>query len=237
MRHLVWDWNGTLLDDLAIVVESVSTSIATLGAGAIGPDDYRDHYTRPVRDFYVSLLSRDISDEEWLRLNATFHDEYFRRAETADLTPQALEAMNLLDGGGWTQSLLSMSPRDWLVGIVDRLGIGDRFVRVDGMVEMTGGLKAGYLEDHLRHMGISGKSTVVVGDTPDDVAAARHVGATPILFHGGSHHLELLKGEGVPIAETLVEAVEIAFAGVGDGSFPTRQRRADSEGDEGLSDD
>lgn len=212
LRHLVWDWNGTLLDDLPIVVESVNRSISTLGAGSIDADDYRDHYTRPVRDFYVSLLGRDISDEEWLRLNTTFHDEYFRRATTVDLSPGALEATSLLERSGWTQSLLSMSPQDWLDRIVSRLGIVDRFVRIDGMVVMTGGLKAVYLEDHLNKMEIPGETTVVVGDTPDDVAAARHVGATPILFHGGSHHLELLEEEGVPIAETLIEAVEIALA-------------------------
>ncbi|HET9259901.1 MAG TPA: HAD family hydrolase [Acidimicrobiia bacterium] len=220
LTHLVWDWNGTLLDDLQIVVESVSVSIATLGARPIRADDYRDHYTRPVRNFYVSLLGREISDEEWLRLDTAFHDEYFRRAENVDLAPDALQAMDLLDGRGWTQSLLSMSPQNWLDGIVARLGIADRFLRVDGMVKMTGGLKAAYLEDHLRHIGIPGKSTVVVGDTPDDVAAARHVGATPILFHGGSHHLEVLEGEGVPIAETLVDAVDMAFARASDASSP-----------------
>ena len=119
--------------------------------------------------------------------------------------------MDLLRESGWTQSLLSMSPQDWLDRIVARLGIADRFVRVDGMVEVTGGLKAIYLEKHLRQMSVAGETSFVVGDTPDDVAAARHVGATPILFHGGSHHLEFLEEEGVPIAETLVEAVEIAI--------------------------
>lgn len=219
-RHLVWDWNGTLLDDLPIVVQSVNVSLAQFGAGSIDADDYRDHYTRPVRDFYASLLGRVIDDEEWLRLNTTFHDEYFRLAKVVQLAPGALKAIDLLESSGWSQSLLSMSPQDWLSGIVARLGIADRFLRVDGMVEMSGGLKATYLENHLRRMGASGETTVVVGDTPDDVAAARHVGATPILFHGGSHHLKLLQGEGVPIAETLVEAVEIALALSSGGSPP-----------------
>lgn len=211
LSHLVWDWNGTLLDDLPAVVESVNVSIGLFGEGPIEAEDYRDHYTRPVRDFYDSLLGREISDEEWLRLNTTFHDEYFRRATTVGLAPGALQAMEILDGSGWSQSLLSMSPQDWLNGIVARLEIAHRFLRVDGMVAVTGGLKAPYLGNHLLNMGISGAATVVVGDTPDDVAAARHVGATPILFHGGSHHLELLEREGVPIAETLVDAVEMAL--------------------------
>lgn len=209
--HVVWDWNGTLLDDLAIVIRAVNRSIGIFGVGPIVADDYRDHYTRPVKVFYHNLFGRTVTDEEWLRLNTSFHDHYFELAATADLAPDALDAMALLDRSQWTQSLLSMSPQDWLTVIVERLGLTDRFVRVDGLDEVTGGLKAPHLEAHLAGLGIRGANAVVIGDTPDDVAAARHVGATPILFHGGSHHVELLEAEGVPIAESLVEAVEIGL--------------------------
>jgi phosphoglycolate phosphatase-like HAD superfamily hydrolase len=211
-RHLVWDWNGTLLDDLGIVLEAVNRSIADFGVGAITADDYRDHYTRPVRRFYDRLFGRVIDDEEWLRLNTGFHEAYFELALEVDLAPSAHEAMDILEEAGWGQSLLSMSPQDWLEGIVGRLGLTERFELVDGLSGPTGGLKAVHLEDHLGVLGVEGESVVVVGDTPDDVAAARHVGATPILFHGGSHHMESLEAEGVPIAETVVEAVEIAIS-------------------------
>lgn len=211
-RHIVWDWNGTLLDDLPIVIEAVNRSIGVFGEGPIVGDDYRDHYTRPVRSFYVSLFGRELSDDEWLLLNTGFHDAYFELAATVDLAPDAVEAMNWVADRGWTQSLLSMSPQEWLESIVARLELTERFVRVDGLTEVTGGLKDVHLEAHLAAMGVEGASVVVVGDTPDDVAAARHVGGTPILYHGGSHHMELLEAEGVPIAESLVEAVEIGFA-------------------------
>lgn len=210
--HLVWDWNGTLLDDLPIVIEAVNRSIAMFGLGSITADDYRDHYTRPVRHFYDRLFGRVIEDEEWLRLNASFHDVYFDLATDADLAPGARQAMELLEAAGWGQSLLSMSPQDWLEGIVERLGLTGRFEIVDGLSGPTGGLKAGHLEEHLSVLAVDGEDTVVVGDTPDDVAAARHVGAHPILFHGGSHHLEVLQAEGVAIAETVLEAAEMALS-------------------------
>jgi phosphoglycolate phosphatase-like HAD superfamily hydrolase len=211
-RHLVWDWNGTLLDDLEIVIEAVNRSIASFGGKPITADDYRDHYTRPVRHFYDNLFGRVIDDEEWLRLNTGFHDAYFELAEEVELARGARAAMDALEASGWTQSLLSMSPQDWLDGIVDRLGLTERFELVDGLSGPTGGLKAVHLEGHLAALAVPGKSAVVVGDTPDDVAAARHVGAMPILFHGGSHHLDALAQIGVPVAETVAEAVEIALS-------------------------
>lgn len=210
--HLVWDWNGTLLDDLPIVVEAVNRAIGIFGLGAITPDDYRDHYTRPVRHFYDGLFGRVVDDEEWLRLNTEFHDAYFELATHVDLAPGARDAITLIEDIGWTQSLLSMSPQDWLDGIVDRLQLSDRFEIVDGLSGSTGGLKAVHLEEHLAVLGIVGDSVVVVGDTPDDVAAARHVGARAILFHGGSHHIDVLEAEGVPVAETILECAELAVS-------------------------
>ncbi|MGD2042891.1 MAG: HAD hydrolase-like protein [Acidimicrobiia bacterium] len=210
--HVVWDWNGTLLDDLPIVIEAVNRSIGILGEGPISADDYRDHYTRPVRGFYDALFGRAITDDEWLRLNTTFHDSYFTLAKKVDLAPGAHEAMTMVGEAGWSQSLLSMSPQDWLGKIVDRLDLTHRFDLVDGLSGPTGGLKAQHLEVHLEMLEIDATTTFVIGDTPDDVAAARHVGATPILFHGGSHHMEVLEAEGVPIAETLVEAAELALS-------------------------
>jgi phosphoglycolate phosphatase-like HAD superfamily hydrolase len=210
--HLVWDWNGTLLDDLPVVIEAVNLSIGSFGVDPITADDYRDHYTRPVRHFYDSLFGRVVDDEEWLRLNTAFHDAYSELATHVDLAPGALEAMGMLEEAGWSQSLLSMSPQDWLEGIVARLELTGRFEMVDGLSGPTGGLKAAHLEDHLSMLAIEGRSVVVVGDTPDDVAAARHVGAHPVLFHGGSHHIEVLEREGVPIAETIVDAATIALS-------------------------
>lgn len=105
---------------------------------------------------------------------------------------------------------LDVTP-DWLEGIVEQLGLSDRFEIVDGLSGPTGGRKAAHLEDHLGLLEVPGPDAVVVGDTPDDVAAARHVGARPILFHGGSHHMEVLEAERVPVAETILEAVEMAL--------------------------
>lgn len=209
---MVWDWNGTLLDDLPVVIEAVNRSIAIFDKVPIDANDYRDHYTRPVKHFYDALFGRAIADEEWARLNISFHDHYFTLAKTVELASGARRAMDLLEESGWSQSLLSMSPQDWLQSVVGRLELTHRFDLIDGLSGPSGGLKAQHLEVHLETLGLSGNQVVVIGDTPDDVAAARHVGARPILFHGGSHHLEHLQAEAVPVAETLIEAAELALS-------------------------
>ncbi len=206
--HVVWDWNGTLLDDLAIVIESLNVGIGHFGVGPIGEEGYRDHFTRPVRSFYDSLLGRAVTDMEWAHLDKTFHDEYFRRVGDAPLATDAIEALDRVERMGCRQSLLSMTTHQQLVDIVTSHGIADRFVRIDGLTEATGGLKAMHLRRHLEMMGVDPAGVVVVGDTPDDAVAARHVGARAVLYDGGSHHLPTLLAMDGPVAHTLLDALD-----------------------------
>lgn len=208
--HVVWDWNGTLLDDLPVVVGAVNASMGRLGVPPIDENGYRDHYTRPVRGFYDSLFGRPITDGEWEKLNDGFHDEYFAAVDAAALTPDTVDALTVVEGLGWGQSLLSMSPQEWLEQIVESKGVSERFSLVDGLRVPTGGLKARHMEEHLGMLGLDPTRTVVVGDTPDDAVAARHVGAHVVLYDGGSHHLPHLEGMGAPVAHSLLDAVEIA---------------------------
>lgn len=209
-RHIVWDWNGTLLDDLHVVIEAVNLSMGALGFDPIDERGYRDHFTRPVRAFYESLLGRPIAEDEWELLNQGFHDHYFTSVATARLAPDAEQALALAEQKGWSQSLLSMSPQRSLESVVDSAGISHHFKAIDGLSGPTGGIKAAHLEEHLAGMGLDPDMVVVIGDTPDDAAAAGHVGASVILYDGGSHHLPALEEVGVPIAHTLLQAVELA---------------------------
>jgi phosphoglycolate phosphatase-like HAD superfamily hydrolase len=212
--HIVWDWNGTLFDDLEVVVRSVNQGLEGFGAVAIDLDGYRSHYTRPVKLFYDRLVGREITAEEWLTVDRVFHDAYREALAEARLTADAHEALATVAAGGHTQSLLSMFPHRDLIPLVERIGISGFFDRIDGLSEGSpGDLKAAYLERHLRQLivGEDPGSVVVIGDTPDDAIAASHVGARPILYDGGSHHRSDLEATGAEVASTLMAAVSLAL--------------------------
>lgn len=212
--HIVWDWNGTLFDDLDVVVRSVNHGLAGFGARPIDLDGYRSHYTRPVKLFYDRLIGREITTEEWIAVDRVFHDSYLSALNEARLTADAAEALATVAAGGHSQSLLSMFPHQDLIPLVERIGISAFFDRIDGLTSgRPGDLKADYLEVHLRNLiaGEDPKSVVVIGDTPDDAIAASHVGARPILYDGGSHHRLDLEATGAEVASTLMAAVEMAL--------------------------
>jgi phosphoglycolate phosphatase-like HAD superfamily hydrolase len=212
--HFVWDWNGTLFDDLEVVVASVNRGLAQFGADPIDLDGYRSHYTRPVRLFYDRLLGWGVSEEEWHQIDNVFHDAYRDALEQASLRVDAATALEIVAAGPHTQSLLSMFPHVDLMPLMERLGITRYFDRIDGLREGSrGDAKAYYLERHLRQL-IAGEdptTVVMIGDTPDDAVAAAEVGARAILYDGGSHHRVDLEAVGVPVVSTLVAAVELAL--------------------------
>lgn len=211
VRHVVWDWNGTLFDDLHIVLDAVNVGLASVEQGPISLDDYRDHYTRPVRTFYERLLGRGVPSGEWEDLDRRFHDGYRELLARASLTADAAEALEAVRSRGISQSLLSMFPHEELVPLVGRLGIAGYFDRIDGLRGVAGDPKAAYLEEHLRGLiaEVDPAEVLVVGDTVDDAVAAAHVGARCVLYDNGSHHRSALDDLGVPVAVSLVGALRL----------------------------
>src|SRR4029453_2017638 len=127
VRHLVWDWNGTLLDDQVAVVAAVNDALARLGLAPIDADGYRSNFTRPVERFYEQVAGRAISAEEWHSLDAAYHDSYLARVGRLPLAPDARAGLAAAEAAGLTQSLLSMWRHDDLVPLGERVGGGAFF--------------------------------------------------------------------------------------------------------------
>ncbi|MET8541662.1 HAD hydrolase-like protein, partial [Kitasatospora sp. NPDC004799] len=113
---------------------------------------------------------------------------------------------------GNSQSLLSMYEHDRLVPLVDTFGLTGGFLRVDGRSGPSGGQKAEHLARHLAALGerVDPARTVLIGDAADDALAALGAGAHAVLYTGGSHTREKLEPVGVPVVDSLAEAVELA---------------------------
>jgi phosphoglycolate phosphatase-like HAD superfamily hydrolase len=175
----------------------------------VTPDQYRASYTRPLTDFYRRLFGRDLTAAELHGLDDDFHAAYQRELANIPLAPDAQKALSGWRERGGTQSLLSMFRHEPLMEQVRVRGIEDEFVRIDGLVGVGGGEKAEYLHRHLEVLGLPPDDVLIVGDSLDDVAAARAVGADAVLYDGpsgGVHAPELLRAAGVPVVDSLTSA-------------------------------
>jgi phosphoglycolate phosphatase-like HAD superfamily hydrolase len=207
--HLVWDWNGTLLDDFPLVVSSTNMAFASVAAPALSADAHRRAFRRPVVEFYGDVLGRVLEASEFGRLDKIFHDAYRLGLATCGLAADATAAISSWAG---TQSLLSMWFHDELVPEVERRGLAAHLARIDGLrPPFAGDLKAEHLVRHLSALGLKGSSAVLIGDSVDDANAAASVGARCVLYTGGFTDPDRLREVGVPVADSLVEAVRLAL--------------------------
>lgn len=214
--HLVWDWNGTLLDDTGAVIEASNAAFEEIGLAPITLERYRELYCVPVPLFYERLLGRLPTEEEWALMDGAFHRHYWARADACGLTDGAAELLAAAREFGRTQSLLSLAPHERLVPLVRQYGIEEWFVRVDGRTGHSTSGKAEHMVRHLRALdGVPPERVVVIGDAADDAVAATHVGARAVLYTGGSHSRTSLEAAGVPVVDTLAEAVAVAEELVG----------------------
>lgn len=210
VRHVVWDWNGTLLDDNDAVLASVNAVCAEFGRDPVELDEWRGLYTRPIVHSYERLLGRALSKTDWAALDLRYHHSYRELLHTCRLTAGAPEALRHWHSAGNTQSLLSMWFHDELVPLITEYELADYFARVDGLRDrIGGGSKDTHLAQHLAALELDPSDVVLIGDVLDDARAAEHVGAHCILVTTGMTTGEALRGNGYPVVDSIPEAFEL----------------------------
>jgi phosphoglycolate phosphatase-like HAD superfamily hydrolase len=212
-RHIVWDWNGTLLDDNHAVVAAVNAVCARYQRAAISLAEWRAVFRRPISAVYEELLARPLTDADWAAIDGAYHEEYDRLVPDLDLARDARPALRMWRAAGNTQSLLSMWFHEDLVTLTDKLGVAAEFVRIDGLRSAVGGdSKAASLVAHLAGLDLDPADVVLIGDVEDDASAAAGAGTACVLLTTGISTPEALARAGVPVVDSISQAVELVRA-------------------------
>ncbi|MFD9592516.1 HAD family hydrolase [Kitasatospora sp. NPDC003701] len=209
---IIWDWNGTLRDDVQDHLDALNTTLPDLGSDPITLERYRAEHRTPIRDFYDALLDRTLTDQQWHDADAAFQRELAQHP--VRLQPGTRDLLLRLRARGIRQSLLSLSLHDRLLTEVGKTGITGLLDRIDGRHEPVVGSKAPAMALHIAALGAATDParTLVIGDTVDDALAALSVGAVPVLHTSGLHSPQRLATAGVPVADGLEAAVEAGLS-------------------------
>ncbi|MFI7062523.1 HAD family hydrolase [Kribbella sp. NPDC050124] len=210
ISHVVWDWNGTLLNDNDAVLASVNAVCADFGRAGLTWADWQAVYARPMRVSYEQVLQRLLDEEEWARVDKLYHDQYDALLHTCALATGVPAELGRLAETGRTQSLLSMWFHARLVPTIEQYGLTEYFTRVDGLPgDVGGGSKADSLRLHLESQSLDPANVVLIGDVVDDATAAQTAGAQCILVATGAMARPALESTGAPVTNTIQEALEL----------------------------
>lgn len=199
---VIWDFNGTLLNDVKIGVCAINVLLAARGLPTLSEDGYREVSGFPIVDYY-KRIGFDFSKEPYDKVAVEWVDQYRRREHEAALYDGAREMLCYMRNSGLCLTLLSATELQMLNSQVQTLGIKEYFDEICGMdnVYAHGKMSIGcrWRERH------PDSKALLVGDTDHDFEVATGMGADCILFSRGHQSFSRLARLGCPVIGSLKE--------------------------------
>lgn len=200
---LIWDWNGTLLDDVALCSELINEMLTMHGYAPVGGlDAYRSVFRFPIEAYYKAA-GFDFVRHPFPQLAQVYMKLYTPRSEQCPLQPHAREVLTVLQGFGVRQIILSASPLPVLCEQVAQRGISDCFSTLLGLSDPLAKSKLALGQAWMEASGLNPAETMLVGDSVHDYEVAQALGARCVLYSGGHQPYEALAATGAPVIDDL----------------------------------
>lgn len=174
-KYIIWDWNGTLLDDAALSVEVFNKMCDNFGLPNISLETYRADFKFPVIKFYEEH-GYDFSKIDFQKVGHFYVSEYNKRRFKCKLQKGANEAMSELQKSGCRQSVLSAYEQNFLLKSVLRFEIDVYLDHIYGLDNILAGSKIGLGKSLMAKIGANPGDMIMIGDTEHDKSTADAMG-------------------------------------------------------------
>ena len=202
-RHIVWDWNGTLLDDVQASVNAINCLLAARALPRTDIPCYRELFGFPVRNYYTAIGFR-LEEENWDLLARTYHDLYLAEPSIR-LHDGATPVLRFCREAGLGLSVLSASEQSILERMLADAGLADSFDFVHGVDNLHGHSKVETGRRLMRRIPCPPAQVLFVGDTLHDLEVARELGCPCVLIAQGHQSPTRLLAAGVPVLSCLAD--------------------------------
>lgn len=204
IRQVFWDWNGTLLDDLAYAIGVRNKTFPPFGLPPITSlEEYFDQFTFPVREYYYRA---GVTPENFNQVAHAWMDEYVRGQDTIPLHGDAADTLRRLREKGIGQVVLSASQIDILKGQLALYGLENAFDDVLGHGNIYADSKEMIGIRYMEKTGLKPEECLMIGDTLHDADVAAAMGIRCLLVSRGHQSRQTLETAGVPVLGSLKEA-------------------------------
>ncbi|MGJ3243379.1 MAG: HAD family hydrolase [Opitutales bacterium] len=207
IRQILWDWNGTLVDDAPLSVRIINGVLAAYGLAAIDLAHHRRIFDFPLTHYY-ERLGFDLKRWDFETVGADFIRAYRERWSEAPLHADALPALEAYRASGLKQDILSATRQDMLDQAIDHYGLAPFFGSLTGQnnIYARGKLEAG--RRWLAGSGLRADQVLLIGDTLHDRDIALELGMRCILVPRGHQAAEKMEDAGVPLRPDLRACLE-----------------------------
>ena len=189
--HIIWDFNGTILDDVVPEIVSVNILLKKYGVPEIpDADAYRRAFGFPVKDYYEKI-GFDFSKTPYDQLAIEWVDLYLEHTKNPNIVKGVPGLLEYIKNLGVNQLVLSACEIGMLKGQLGQLGVIEYFSDVIGLTNIhaagKGDLAKAWIESN------PNAKVLYIGDTIHDFEVAKILGADCALYTGGHQDRERLE--------------------------------------------
>lgn len=190
LETVIWDWNGTLLDDVEYAMGCMNKVLGKRQMPLLTIERYRKIFGFPVREYY-QRAGFDFESESFETVSAEFIAHYYRDLSTPKLHPGAGELVEELDSIGIVQCILSAMEIEPLHQQLRMNGINSQMKYVRGLNHTYATSKVEVGKNLLQQVGNEGGDILFIGDTMHDVEVAQALGLEVVILAHGHHEWEM----------------------------------------------
>jgi phosphoglycolate phosphatase len=209
--HIIWDWNGTLVDDVDLCVTILNKILPDYDLPLTSRRQYVEDFSHPVKDYYCGL-GFDFSKCSFDDIAVFFNAEYVRLRAFCKLQGSSEYALNQLSKAGYQQSILSAYQQHRLEESVDIYNLRKFFVKIAGLGDHYASSKIERGKELLRDLKADPAKTLMIGDTVHDFEVAQSIGSDCVLLGNGHNKKERLENCNVPVYDSIKEILTVLLS-------------------------
>jgi len=207
-KHIIWDWNGTLLNDVGLCVDIINGVLSKRNLNSLSLDTYREVFTFPIKNYYIKA-GFDFTQYSFEEVGQEWMGEYERRRKECLLHSGVQETLILLKGKNIDQSILSAYPHNTLIEIISHFNLNNFFSYIIGLDNIYATSKVELGRELMKKIGNGNGKVLLVGDTEHDCEVALEIGADCVLIASGHQSKAKLLNCKVPVFDSISEFTSV----------------------------
>jgi phosphoglycolate phosphatase len=187
-KLIIWDWNGTLLNDIDACVDSMNIMLSRRKMKQITTDYYKSVFTFPVQKYYEQL-GFDFTKESFEDLSVEYIDLYKEASQNAPLQTGSVDVLESFKRADHKQIILSASEQIALEIQVKERDISQYFQSLLGLNNIHAKSKVNNAINYIEKSNIRYDKIILIGDTYHDYEVAKALDCQSILINMGHQNL------------------------------------------------
>ncbi|MBE6677754.1 MAG: HAD family hydrolase [Ruminococcaceae bacterium] len=202
--HIIWDFNGTILDDVTPCIDVLNTMLEKRKLGKISKEMYLDVFGFPIKSYYEKL-GFDFTKENYGVMAIEWSGLYKAAAENSGICKGVEEALEYFKKLELPQYILSATEYSMLKEQIKALGIGSYFTELLALKDFHAVSKVSLGREWAEK--VKPQRMLFIGDTLHDYETAVAMGAECVLIAAGHQSRDRLLKCGVPVINSAEELI------------------------------